>query len=88
MALLFYSKKVENDLRKIDSKASKRILEKIEKICLEPDVLKHARKLEGELDGFYRFRVGDYRVVFLYFKIKNQETVLVHKIKHRKEAYK
>lgn len=88
MALLFYSKKVESDLRKIDSQVAKRISEKIQNLCLEPDVLKHARKLGGEFSGFYRFRVGDYRVVFLYTKNKDQETVFFQKIKHRKDVYK
>ena len=44
-----------------------------------------ARKLAAA-DSDYRLRVGDYRV--LYEVIDEDKTVLVYRIRHRRDAYK
>ncbi len=43
------------------------------------------KQLAGRLAGRYRYRVGDYRVI--YRIDEPQQTVLVLKIAHRSEAY-
>ena len=48
------------------------------------DPLKYARKLIDPKLGGYRFRIGDYRVVF---DIENDEIVVL-RIGHRKEIYR
>ncbi|MCC6124416.1 MAG: type II toxin-antitoxin system RelE/ParE family toxin [Pirellulales bacterium] len=54
---------------------------------LEIDPLRHPniKPLIGPLKGFFRFRIGDYRVVYR-IDSKNK-TVYVVRIVHRKEAY-
>lgn len=42
--------------------------------------------LRGNLSGFYKLRVGDYRII--YEVNLNDKVVTVHKIGHRKEIYK
>jgi len=43
------------------------------------------KKLKGELEDFYRFRIGNYR---LFYKIdKNKVIVFIIKLKHRQESY-
>ena len=43
------------------------------------------KKLKGELEGLYRFRLGNYR---LFYKIDNNNVIVfIIKLKHRKEAY-
>lgn len=43
------------------------------------------KKLKGEFEDFYRFRVGNYR---LFYKIdKDKVIVFIIKLKHRKESY-
>lgn len=44
------------------------------------------KKLKGEFEGFYRYRVGNYRLFYLI----DDEKVIVFVIdfKHRKDAYK
>ena len=42
--------------------------------------------LSGELNGYFRYRVGDYRV--LYRIDEKERVVLVEKIAHRSEVYK
>ena len=43
-------------------------------------------KLQGELKSYYKFRVGDYRVIYK-FDIK-KSLVMVVKIEHRQGVYK
>ena len=43
------------------------------------------KKLKGEFEDFYRFRIGNYR---LFYKIdENKVIVFIVKLKHRKESY-
>lgn len=43
-------------------------------------------KLQGELDGFYKYRLGDYRIVYS-FDTKTS-TVTVVTIEHRQGVYR
>jgi mRNA interferase RelE/StbE len=43
-------------------------------------------KLYGELAGYYKYRIGDYRVVYRW--IAKTSTVDVVKIEHRQGVYK
>ncbi len=43
-------------------------------------------KLHGELKGYYKYRVGDYRIIYR-FDVKTS-TVRVVKIEHRQGVYK
>lgn len=54
---------------------------------LEADPLCHPniKPLTGPLKGLYRFRAGDYRI--LYKIASPAKTVYVLRIAHRKEAY-
>ncbi len=54
---------------------------------LEDDPLHHPniKKLLGPLKGLYRFRAGDYRIIYRIDTAK--KTVFIVRIAHRKEAY-
>ncbi|WP_423213202.1 type II toxin-antitoxin system RelE family toxin [Planktothrix agardhii] len=43
------------------------------------------KPLKGELAGYYRYRVGDYRVVYSINEEKKQIIVIV--IAHRRQVY-
>lgn len=43
-------------------------------------------KLFGELAGYYKYRVGDYRVVYLFDKKKSAVNVV--KVEHRRGVYR
>ena len=44
------------------------------------------KKLKGEFEGFYRYRIGNYR---LFYLIDDQKVIVfVIDFKHRKDAYK
>jgi len=51
---------------------------------MEEDPLRHAEKLTQSKLGSYRFRIGDYRVVF---DLEGDE-IIVLRVGHRREIYK
>jgi len=54
---------------------------------LEQDPRRHAniKRLTGEFDGYRRYRVGDWRVIFSVDDVKKR--VLVLAVGHRREVY-
>ncbi|MFA7123413.1 MAG: type II toxin-antitoxin system RelE/ParE family toxin [Candidatus Delongbacteria bacterium] len=82
MYKITFKNSVTQDLKGIDKKQIIRILDKIEKDLAEKP--ESYPELKGKFAGLRKFRVGDYRIIFT---IKDQQTVLVLRIKHRKEAY-
>lgn len=74
--------RAEKDLYKLDSKTKNRILKKLKEYSLDP--FPHLKKLSNNSIGNFRFRTGDYRVIFDI--IENEIVVL--RIGHRKEIYK
>lgn len=43
-------------------------------------------KLHGELEGYYKFRLGDYRIVYSFDAKKSAVNII--KIEHRQGVYK
>jgi mRNA interferase RelE/StbE len=82
-----YTKNAARDLRQLDRQVSKRILKKMDFFSKQEDPLKFATKLTDPSLGEYRFRVGDYRVLFDIDKDGNVKILMVLSIKHRREAY-
>jgi len=83
MYKLLIDDRVVNDLQKIDQVWRVKILTAIKIKLIENPYL--GKKLVGDLSPYYRLRVGDYRV--LYEVIENEVTVIVVKVKHRKNVY-
>jgi len=84
-----YSEEVlKKDLSFIEIKQAKRILVKINKIISSTpkECGNSIRTLKGSLNGLFRLRVGDYRVIYKIFEESNG--VLILKIGHRKDIYK
>lgn len=77
---------VEKDLRKLGHIAQKRIIKFLkEKIATANDPRMLGKALSGHLNGLWRYRVGDYRIIS---KIEDATfIVLVIKVGHRKEIY-
>lgn len=70
------------DLRYIDHEIQNRIARKIRQFSVEP--LKYARKLVDAKIGTYRFRIGDYRVVFDI----DDDQIVILRVGHRKSIYR
>ncbi|SFV87405.1 RelE/StbE replicon stabilization toxin [hydrothermal vent metagenome] len=84
MYKLSFDDKVVKDLKKIDRTWQSKILKLIKTKLVENPYL--GKRLVGNLSPYYRYRVGDYRVLY---SINDEEVrVFVVKIKHRKNVYK
>ncbi len=79
---LVYTRRAERDIRKLEPKTRDRIGKTLLRYTEDP--LRFAEKLTDPILGEYRFRVGDYRVVF---DIKGNEIVVL-RVGHRREIYK
>lgn len=87
MYKLVYSDKSIRDLRKIDTKIRERIIQKIKFFAEQKNPLWFATKLKRQNIGDYRFRVGDYRVIFDIDETNTIKILFILRIKHRKEIY-
>jgi len=85
--VVIYSASARKDLQKLDKAIAKKVVLKIDDNSKQNNILSRAKSLQGVLGGLYRYRVGDYRVVF---EIEDNKIIvlIVLRIKHRKEVYK
>ena len=74
-------------LKKLDKSTSQRILDGLEKLgkTENPLLYKDVSPLAGKLKGFYRVRVGTFRMIFELDNIKKR--IGVHIIAPRGNAY-
>lgn len=80
---LLYHDEVKTDKAKLDEKMKERIKTAVEtRLTTAPH--QYGEPLRKNLKGYWKLRVGDYRVVF---KIEKKE-VWIFGIIHRKEVYK
>ncbi len=77
-----YKASVERDLKRLGRPVAKKILDKLEQdLGTNPD---RGESLTGEFKGCFKYRVGDYRVIYT----KTMDGILVLRIGHRKEIYR
>lgn len=75
------------DLQKLDQTIANRIATKLRFFAQQENPLRFAERLTDSPYGEYRFRVGNYRILF-DVNARGVITVLVIlRIKHRREAY-
>ncbi|MEY0026884.1 type II toxin-antitoxin system RelE/ParE family toxin [Providencia rettgeri] len=81
-----YSERALKSLRKMDKQNAPRIIDFMElRIAALDDPRQSGKSLKGELGEFWRYRIGDYRVLC---EIKDDELIiLAATIGHRKEVY-
>jgi len=80
--LLYHPDVKKVDLPKIDRKTKRRIKNAIaERLTLQPTI--YAKPLQRTLKGYWKLRVGAYRVVFKFEK----DTIIILGIIHRKTFY-
>lgn len=82
MYKVVFTQRALKDLENIDKEMQNRIATKLKEYSKEP--LRYARKLISPQIGTYRFRVGDYRVIFDI----DHENIVILRIGHRKSIYK
>ena len=79
---LFYTHRAIKDIERLDPQIKERIGKTL--LRYEHDPLKYAEKLTQSAIGSYRFRIGDFRVVFDL----EEEEIVVLRVGHRREIYK
>jgi mRNA interferase RelE/StbE len=72
------------DLAELGQAEARRIIKKVE-THLVKDPLNLGKPLRGDLGGLYRYRIGDYRVI--YQVIRDEIIIDVVRIGHRKDVY-
>jgi len=77
-----YTKRAERDIDKLDAATQKRIKKKLEEFKLDP--FRYAEKLSSSDLGSYRFRMGDYRIIFDV----DGANLVVLRAGHRREIYR
>lgn len=84
MFRVYYLDSVEKDLKKFDRATKKRILDKIEGTLARAPT-KLGQSLSGPLKGFWRYGIGDFRVIY---RVSEKEILItVVRIGHRKNVY-
>ena len=73
------------ELARLDRPIGRRVVERIKWLAMNLDDLS-PDALTGDLAGFYKLRVGGYRV--LYEILKDEQIIVIHKIGHRREVYR
>jgi len=79
---LVFTRRAERDVGKLDPKIKDRIGKTLPRFTEDP--IQHAEKLADSRLGSFRFRIGDYRVVF---DIEGDEIVVL-RVGHRREIYR
>jgi mRNA interferase RelE/StbE len=74
-----------SDLKKLDKMIAQRILDKIKWLCENfHDIT--PLKLNSDLKGLYKLRIGDWRVI--YSVDQKSKLITIHMVGHRSEVYK
>jgi mRNA interferase RelE/StbE len=73
------------DLARLDRPEARRVVRRINWLVSNLDTIK-PEVLSGDLAGFFKLRIGDYRVI--YEILDAEQILLVHAIGHRREIYR
>lgn len=79
---LLYTKSAVASIKKLDPVTKIRIKKKLE--IFQTDPIQYSKKLINSSLGGYRFRIGDYRIIF---DLDDENIVILHD-SHRRESYR
>jgi len=74
-----------NDLKEFDRQTAGKIVSRV-KSYLSQDPEKLGKPLKGVLKGLYRYRIGDYRIMYSIDRGENQISILY--VGRRKDIYR
>ena len=75
----------EADLARLDRTVARRVTARLSWLAEHTEEVRHA-PLVGALEGLYKLRQGDWRV--LYELLEGERVILVHAIGNRREIYR
>jgi len=82
-AKIFVDKKADKQFLKLPRNIQEKIIRGYNSLRINPI---SGEKLYGKLKDYYKFRVGDYRIVYRFDQ--KEKIVYVVKIEHRQGVYK
>ncbi|BAY31200.1 hypothetical protein NIES2107_30590 [Nostoc carneum NIES-2107] len=82
--LVEYEPEALADLEKLTKAVCERIVNKINWLAENFDQIT-PQPLTAELSGFYKLRIGDYRVIYEFDSEK--KTIFIDRVGHRREIY-
>lgn len=80
-----FTPEAEDDLVRLSKPIAQQVIKKVRWLA-ENFELVTPEALTGQWQGFFKLRVGDYRV--LYTSNQSEQSIIVHLVKHRREVYK
>ena len=84
MTEVLFSERARRDWNRLDRSVQSQIRKKLAFIAASENPLKYAEKLHDVSLGDYRFRVGDYCLIF---DVRGHELIVL-RVGHRKDIYK
>ena len=79
-----WQEKAIEDLKNLDKQTAKGIIERV-KTNLSPDPISLGKPLKGMFKGLFRYRYGDYRII--YALDRKEKNILILRIGHGKNIY-
>lgn len=79
-----FAESAGREWKRLPKSIQRRLENKLLFYSSQPDALKFAKPMIDSDYGHYRFRIGDYR---LLFDVHN-ETIIILKVGHRREVYR
>ncbi len=79
--ILTYSLKARKQLKRLPQSDQKKVLKKIKLLVEQPYM---AKKLSGELDGYYAIRAWPYRILYTI----QSDIIVIQAVRHRQGAYR
>ena len=81
---IIFSERARKDWNRLERSVQNQLRKKIEFYLQPGEPLKFAERLQGPSLGEYRFRIGDYRIIFDF----GGNEIFVLRVGHRKDIYK
>ncbi len=78
------TRRAAKDIEKLDTMIKRRLKTKLEFFIAQKDPLAHAKTLVTKDYGSYRWRIGDYRIIF---DVDGDKLVILQ-VQHRREVYR
>ncbi len=84
---VIWSATAKKDLDALGNNIAKRIVAKIHRYAASPNPMTFAKGLAGNFKGYYRFRVGKYRIIFEKEARNKMVLLLVLAVDKRDDVY-
>ena len=81
---LYFTKTALKDIKKLDAITIKRIRAKLDYFTSQPNPLALAKQLQNHTDAQYRYRIGNYRILFDV----DGDKIVVLRIDKRSDIYR